>query len=156
MSNNSWQKRQESYCKNFDIGETLFRPHFETGKYFGYANRRQRKTVATNKVNDYNKSCVTYYKKDNKHIEFFCRDFLSQHSFNLFQVLKMDTVMIIWIIIWGFIALCLPFGVAAYLCCPNKRQRLNEDFSIGSENSTGSKTEKLFGVFLHILLAIFL
>ncbi|XP_050514518.1 prominin-1 isoform X4 [Diabrotica virgifera virgifera] len=68
------------------------------------------------------------------------------------QILKMDIIVVVWIIIWAVLSLCLPIAVAAQLCCANGSQRLDEDYSIGPFASAEKCTKRFLEYSLHILL----
>ncbi|XP_018569724.1 prominin-2, partial [Anoplophora glabripennis] len=74
----------------------------------------------------------------------------------VFQVLKLEIVLIMWIVLWAMLSLCLPSAVAANFCCSNNIRRLEEDFSSGSTNSRDRWMGRTLGFLLHLLLLLLL
>ncbi|CAH0552998.1 unnamed protein product [Brassicogethes aeneus] len=89
------------------------------------------------------------------------KDFLDQKiGFEIFvmQVLKLEMVVVGWILFWAMLSIGLPFAISAQLCCRGNIRRLDEEFS-----TTGSTTnfyDKWTGntlvVLLHVLLVLLL
>ncbi|KAK9685771.1 Prominin [Popillia japonica] len=69
------------------------------------------------------------------------------------QILKLEGLVLCWIVFWLILALCLPCAVVAQMCCPRKSiQRLRDDASSVSSNLNNKCTGKAAGFLLYILM----
>ncbi|KAG5884954.1 hypothetical protein JTB14_026552 [Gonioctena quinquepunctata] len=71
-----------------------------------------------------------------------------------FQIIKIDFIVIIWILFWGSASICLSIAVISKVCCSKNIRRLDEDFSIGPVSSREKCSGQIMGISLHILLLL--
>ncbi|CAH1126016.1 unnamed protein product [Ceutorhynchus assimilis] len=83
------------------------------------------------------------------------RDTDSSHLW-IFQVIKLEILVVLWIIFWAILSLCLPVGVMVFFCFPTNMRRLNEELSNDSLDGTRRTTEQTLGRLLHVLLILML
>ncbi|XP_076275431.1 prominin isoform X3 [Rhynchophorus ferrugineus] len=73
-----------------------------------------------------------------------------------FQIIKLEIVLVSWIIFWAIVTLSLPIGVAIALCTPNRGRRFSNDYSNGSLDGRQRWMERSLACLLHALLLLIL
>ncbi|GJQ86298.1 putative nuclear envelope reassembly [Trypoxylus dichotomus] len=73
------------------------------------------------------------------------------------RILKLEGLVLCWVLFWAILALCLPCAVVAQMCCPRTNvQRLRDDASSTVSNLNGKCSGKTSAFALYILMLLLL